>query len=81
MRQYVRQLKLSTTKAEEANIEPVRKKESYYFIWINRVRLLSAVLLHHKLTFLFIFQTFLKLTTSSFTFNPMEFTVSNNEPQ
>ena len=37
-----------------------------------------AVLLQHKFTFLLIFQTFLQLTTRSFTINTMQFTVSNN---
>ena len=37
-----------------------------------------SVLLQHKFTFLFIFQTFFKLTTRSFTVNTMQFTVSNN---
>ena len=40
-----------------------------------------AVLLQHKFTFVFIFQTFLKLTTRSFTINTMQFTVSNNGTQ
>ena len=37
-----------------------------------------AVLLPDKFTFLFNFQTFLQLTTRSFTNNTMQFTVSNN---
>ena len=40
-----------------------------------------AVLLQHKSTLLFIFQTFLQLTTRSFTINTMQFTVSNNGTQ
>ena len=40
-----------------------------------------AVLLQHKFTFLFIFQTFLQLTTGSFTIDAMQFTVSNNGTQ
>ena len=40
-----------------------------------------AVLLQHKVTFLFIFQTFLKVTTRSFTINTMQITVSNNGTQ
>ena len=40
-----------------------------------------AVLLQHKFTFGFIFQTFLKLTTRSFTINTIKFTVSNNGTQ
>ena len=40
-----------------------------------------AVLLQHKFTFLFIFRTFLKLTTRSFTINTMQFTVFNNGTQ
>ena len=43
--------------------------------------LLLADLLQHKFTFLFIFQTFLQLTTRSFTINAMQFTVSNNGTQ
>ena len=43
--------------------------------------LLLADLLQHKVTFLFIFQTFLQLTTRSFTINAMQFTVSNNGTQ
>ena len=40
-----------------------------------------AVLLQHKFTFLFIFQTFLKLTTGSCTNKTIQFTVSNNRTQ
>ena len=40
-----------------------------------------AVLLQHKLTFPFIFQTFLQLTTRSFTINTMQFLVSDNGTQ
>ena len=59
----------------------LQKRQRYYHIWNNRVTLQLAVLLQYKLTFLFIFQTFLKLTTRSFTINTMQFTVSNNETQ
>ena len=81
MQQYIHQPKLSTTKAEEANIEPVPKKQRYYHIWNNSVTFLSVVLLQHKSTFLFIFQTFLQLTTSSSTIDTRQFTVSNNGTQ
>ena len=47
----------------------------------NRVTLLLSVLLQHKFTFFFIFQTFLKLTTRSLTINAMQFTVPNNGTQ
>ena len=43
--------------------------------------LLLADLLQHKFTFLFIIQTFLQLTTCSFTINAMQFTFSNNGTQ
>ena len=81
MRQYIRQSKFSTTNAEEANIKLVPKKRRYYHIWINRITLLLVVLLQHKFTFLFIFKTFLKLTTRSVTINTMQFTVYNNGTQ
>ena len=81
MRKYMRQSKLSMTKAEEANIEPVPKRQRYNLIWNNPVKLILAVLLQHNFTFLFIFQTFLKLTTRSFTIKTMQFTVSNNGTQ
>ena len=81
MQQCISQSKLSTTKAEEAKSAPATKKERYYHKWNNSVTLLLAVLLQHKLTFLFIFQTFLQLTTRSFTINTMQFTVSNNGAQ
>ena len=81
MRQYIHQSKLSMRKAEEANIEHVPKKQRYYLIRNNPVKLLLAVLLQHKFTFLFIFQTLLKLTTRSFTINTMQFTLSNNGTQ
>ena len=74
-------IKILHDKAAEAIIEFVLKKESYYFILIIRVTLKLAVLLQHKFTFLFIFQTFLKLTTRSFTINTMQFTVCNNGTQ
>ena len=47
-------------------------------IWNNPFTLLLVVLLQHIFIFLFIFQTFLKLTTHSFTINTMHLTVSNN---
>ena len=50
-------------------------------MWNNSVTLLLAVSLRHKFTFLFIFQTFLQLTTRSFTINTLQFTVSNNGTQ
>ena len=58
-----------------------QKKQRYYHIWNNSVTLLLVVLLQHKFTFRFIFQTFLQLTTRSFTINTMQFTVSNNGTQ
>ena len=78
MRQYIHQSKLSTTKTGEANIEPVPKKQRFYLLWINRVKLRLLVLLQQKIKILFIFQTFLKLATRSFTINTMQFTVFNN---
>ena len=81
MRQYIRQSKHATTKAEEANIEPVPKRQRYYHIWNNRVTLLFSVLPQHKFNFLLVFQTFLYLKTRSFTINTMQFTVSNNGTQ
>ena len=44
----------------------------------NLVTLLLTALLQHKFTFLFLFQTFFKLTIRSFTINTIQFTVSNN---
>ena len=58
-----------------------QKKQKYYLIWNNRITLLLAVLLQYKLTSLFVFQTFLKLTTRSFPINTMQFTVSSNGTQ
>ena len=78
MQQCISQSKLFTTKAEEANNEPVPKKQRYYHIWNNSVTLLLAVLLQRKLTFRFNFQFFLQLTTRSFTINTMQFTISDN---
>ena len=43
--------------------------------------LLLSVLLQHKFTFLFFFETFLQLTTRSFTLNAIQFTVSNKGTQ
>ena len=77
MRQYIRQSKLFTRKVEEAYIEPVPKKQRYYLIWNNCGTLPLSVLLQHKFNFLFIFQTFLQLTTRYFTIITMEFPVSN----
>ena len=81
MQQCISQSKLSTTKAVEANNELAPKRKRYYHKWNNSVTFLLAVLLQHKFTFLFIFQTFLQLTTRSFTINTMQFTVSNNGTQ
>ena len=53
-----------------------QKKQRYYLIGNNRVTLLLSVLLQYKFTFLFLFQTFLQLTTRSFASNAMQFTVS-----
>ena len=50
-------------------------------MWNKSVTLLLAGLLQHKFVFLFTFQTFLQLTTRSFTINTMKFTVSNNGTQ
>ena len=59
----------------------LRKRQRYYHIWNNRVMLLLSVLLQHILTFLSIFQTFLQLTTRSFTINAMPYSVSKNGTQ
>ena len=56
----------------------LQKRKRYYHNWNNSVTLLLAVLIQHKFTFFFIFQTFPQLTTRSFTFKTMQFTVSNN---
>ena len=60
-----------------------QKRQRFYHIWNNSVTPLLVVLLQHKFTFRFIFQTFLQLTTRSFTINTMQFTVSvsNNGTQ
>ena len=58
-----------------------QKSQRYYHIWNNSVTLILVVFVQHKLTFRFIFQTFLQLTTRSFTINTMQFTVSNNGTQ
>ena len=58
MRQYISQSKLSTTKAEEANIEPVPKKQRYYIFWNNRVTLLLSVYYNVNLLFSSIFKLF-----------------------
>ena len=50
----------------------LRKKQRHYHIWNNRVTLLLAVLLQQKFASLFNFQTFLKLTTRSFTIITMQ---------
>ncbi len=81
MRQCISQSKLSTAKADEADIEPVPERRRYYLIWNICVTLLLSVLLQHKFAFLFIFRTFLQLTTRSFTINAMQFTVSNKGRQ
>ena len=81
MRKYNRQSQLSTTKPEEATNDPVSKKQRYYFIRNSHITFLSVVLLQNKFTFLFILQTFLKLTIRSFTINAMQVTVSNNGKQ
>ena len=44
-------------------------------------RFFCLFFLQHNITFLFFFQTFLQLTTRSFTKNTMQFTVSNNGKQ
>ena len=59
----------------------LQKRKRYYHKWNNSVTLLLAALLQHKFTFLFFFQTFIQLTTRFFTFNTMQFTVSNNGTQ
>ena len=59
----------------------LQRRKRYYHNWNNSVTLLLADLLQHKFTFLFIFQTFLQLTTRSITINTMQFTVSNNGTQ
>ena len=59
----------------------LQKKQRYYHIWNNSVTLILAVLLQHKFTFLFNFQTFLQMTPRSFAINTMQFTISNNETQ
>ena len=58
-----------------------QKRQRFYRIWNNRFTLLLTVLLQHKFTFLFIFQSFPQLTTRSFTINTIRFTVSNNGTQ
>ena len=47
-------------------------------MWNNHVTLLLVVLVKHKNTILFVFQTFQQVTTRSFTNNTIKFTVSNN---
>ena len=59
----------------------LRKRKKRYHNGNNSVMLFLAVLLQNKFTFLFIFQTFLQLTTRSFTNKTMQFTVSNNGTQ
>ena len=58
-----------------------QERQRFYLIWNNHVTLLLSVLLQHNFTFLFIFQTFLQLTTRSLTISTMQFTVSNNGAQ
>ena len=82
MRQYIRQSNLSTTKAEEANIERVPKKSkdiNFYGIFLSR----SHWLFYYEKNLLFssFFQIFLQLTTRSFTINAKLFTVSNSGTQ
>ena len=55
-----------------------QKRQRYDPIWNNRVTLLISVLLQHKFTFLFFFQSFLRPITRSFTIKTIQFTVSNN---
>ena len=43
-----------------------QKKQRYYNIWNNGVTLLLVVLLQHKLTFRFSFQTFLQTDNTLF---------------
>ena len=83
MRLYIKQSKLSTTKAEEDNNEPVPKKQRYYSIWIVRATSRSYSLFYYNKSFLssHFFESFLQLTTCSFTINTMQFTVSNNGTQ
>ena len=59
----------------------LQRMQRFYHTWNNSVTLLLAVLLQHKFTCLFIFQTVFQLTTRSFTINTMRFTVSNNGTQ
>ena len=56
----------------------LQRRKRYYHKWNNSVTLLLADLLQNKFTFRFIFQTFLQLTSRSFTINAMQFTVYNN---
>ena len=56
-----------------------QKRQRYHLIWNNRATLHLVVSIQHNFTFVFIFQTFLQLTTRSFTINTIQFTVSNNE--
>ena len=58
-----------------------QKMQRYCHIWNNSVTLLLVLFLQHKLSFRFFFQTFLQLTTRSFTINTMQVTVSNNGTQ
>ena len=55
----------------------LQKRKRYCHKWNISATLLLAVLIQHKFTFLFSFQTFLQLTTRSFTINAMQFPVSN----
>ena len=82
MRQCIRQSKLSKAKAEEANIEPVLKKVTIILYMDQSCQaLFGCFFLQNKITFLFFSQTFLKLTTRSFTISTMQLTVSNNGTQ
>ena len=49
--QYFHQSRFSSTKAEEPTNKPVPKRQRYYRIWNNRVRLILSVLLQHIFTF------------------------------
>ena len=70
-------IKLSTTKTEEANFEPVPKKPKKLPYGIIVSRSYCLFYYNKKLLLLFIFQTFRQLTTRSFTINIIQFTVSN----
>ena len=81
MRQCISQSKLSTTEAEEAKKEPAPKKTKILPYMDYSCHAPIGSFTKHKFTFLFILQTFLQLTTRSFTINTMRFTVPNNGTQ